>query len=551
MNLTPEVGKQLVNDLTAAAPLKRGAVIKRYMVLTDLSRNSVYRLAAKSGYSSGRKKRTDSGKTALTRKQVLEAVKMIKKTQRQKKTAIMPATRANKILFDSGDYPKVSSSTLNRMMRKHKTSKREMAAPSPHITMRSHDSNHVHQFDTSNCVQYFLKDDGSLGERDMVMFYKNKIKNFKKIRKELLRYIITDHKSGAFFVQYFYAEGENTTDQLDFFHQAWAQKESPEKFPFCGVPEMLVTDQGSALTSAVSENLLNRLGVTLYPHKVKNSRAKGTVENAQWFWEQQFESGLRESPAPDLKTLNAWAYDLALYLNATMVHRRYNDSRFSMWLKCLNKQLRLPPPYEIFKELALSNPEERTVSGALTILFKNDEYPLRHIAGIRKKDKVQIFSSPYKENAVVVEYDGQRYLSQRIEKDISGQPLDAPVWGEDFKSHKDTVTETAVKEADNLETGEYQVFGHHADKVEPLHYLPRSGTPIEIKRKIAQISILQAIQRASIELDRPITKAENKKIRNIYGQSIPEEKVAEIVAWLSGESSYASGTKEKENAVGQ
>jgi hypothetical protein len=542
MKISAEVGKKLVKELHHAPYVGRGEIIKRYMEMTGKSYDTIYRLAKKHGYQSGRKKRKDSGQSTLSREHVLEAAKMIKKTQRQKKTMIMPATRARQILEDSGKIPEVSSSTLNRQLRAYNISKRDMATPAPHVSMRSLYSNHVQQFDSSNCVQYFLDSSGALAERDIELLYKNKIKNFKKIKKELLRYIMVDHKSGAMYVRYFYAEGENTADQLDFFYLAWSKKEeklhgpgaNPAKFPFCGVPDMLVTDRGSALTSAIAGNLLDRLGVKLHAHKTNNSRAKGTVERSHWLWEEQFESGLREKPAPDLDTLNAWALDFALCLNATMIHSRHGFTRNAMWLKCI-KQLRLPPELDVFRELALSNAIERKVSGSLTISFKNDEYSLRHIPGIRRKDNIEVYSSPYKQNAVIIKHQDQQYTAYKIEKDISGQPLDAPVWGENYKSQKDSVTEKTVKEAQELETGSYQVYGHHAEKVTPLHYIPVESRPIEIKREVVKIPILRAMRRVSDVLGRPISKKENERIREIYGSSIAEEEIKQITAWLSGE----------------
>ncbi len=532
-------------ELTAAKPSDRGKIVDKYQKMTGKSPKTIYRMANEYGWSSGKKQRSDTGDSVLTRNQVLEAAKMLKRTQRNGKSMIMPGTVALTTLSDSpGDFPDVSASTLNRHLRLNKISKADMSAPSPHVTMRSLYSNHVHQFDTSNCVQYFFADDnGGMGERDMTLFYKNKVKNFKKIRRELLRYIMVDHKSGAFFVDYFYAEGENTKDQLDFFHRAWSQKDEPHKFPFCGVPDMLITDQGSALTSAVSKNLLNRLEVKLTPHKVKNSRAKGSVERLMWLWETHFESLLREQPAPNLETLRAWAYDKALWLNATMVHRRYGTNRFSMWLKCVEKALRLPPEYEIFQELALSDPEDRQVSGSLSIRWDGLEYSVRHIPQIRRKDKVDVFISPYHQAALVVEFDKKRYLAHEIKKDISGQPMDAPVWGVNYKSHKDTITQKTLKEADEVETGPYKVFGHHAAKVEAVHYLPKTGTPIEIKREIAEVSILTMIRQAKDILGRSITKEENQMVRQKFGTLIPENKISEIINLLQTESGKYVSTK--------
>lgn len=59
------------------------------------------------------------------------------------------------------------------------------------------------------CVLYYL-DRGGLAVMDKKEFYKNKPQNVKRIANErVLRYLVTDHYSGAFYLHYFLAAGED------------------------------------------------------------------------------------------------------------------------------------------------------------------------------------------------------------------------------------------------------------------------------------------------------------------------------------------------------
>jgi hypothetical protein len=140
-------------------------------------------------------------------------------------------------------------------------SKVHMNAPTPHTPMQSLHPNHVHTFDVSVCIQYYLKN-GRLGIMDERDFYKNKIENFAKIKTRLLRYLLTDHFSGAFKVRYYNTTGESAENLWNFLKWAWGVQ-CHEKLPFRGVPFVLLMDTGSANKSHAILNFLERLEVTI------------------------------------------------------------------------------------------------------------------------------------------------------------------------------------------------------------------------------------------------------------------------------------------------
>ena len=143
------------------------------------------------------------------------------------------------ILDDSGIATGgVSANRFIARLREENISAKDLLKPSPHQRLLSDHPNHVWQFDVTNCLQYFLDSKKGLGERDTEMtMYKNKIvKTAKAIKKELLRYAVVDHCSGAFFFLYYYASGERAVDGGNFLFHAMRPKDELIKNTWPEVP---------------------------------------------------------------------------------------------------------------------------------------------------------------------------------------------------------------------------------------------------------------------------------------------------------------------------
>jgi len=548
--------------------------VRELMLAWSCSERTVYRLARSGGWSSGRRTRADKGQRSLDREEILNIQSMVLLSKRKSKHCIMNAETALDVAATAG-MPIVSVSTYNRYLREDRLNTIQMEHDldeGPHINMVSLHPNHVHQFDITNCTQYYFNSrghdaptppqtpaqghdgpsecrpdksggtaDGSSGRkleaatsrgvkggssplglqhRDMKReFYIGKPEKFAAIKKHLLRFVLVDHFSNSTYVKYFYTSGERAIDVAEFLLEAWgAEGRDLTKFPFRGVPKILVCDKGSAAMSGLVSGLLEPLGVERMAHLPGNPRAKGSVEGMMRIWERNFESRLALHSAPDLETLNAWTRDYLVRFNSEKRLVRAGRSRSSLWLAISPQQLRLLPPSEVCRELLATPSEERTVRGNLTISFKGSLYrvPNPDLEG----RKVTVSINPYRwtqgHRAVDVTHiqpDGtiRKYEAREVMMDEAGRITGerTAIFGETYNRHPDTITQKSIKQMQDdggmSSVPAEAVFGNHASKVSHLGFLPRAGEQMEIKEpEVPTISRETALLELSKALGRPL-----------------------------------------------
>lgn len=535
--------EDLAVALNSAKPSERKHIMAHYEEQTGLNRVHLYREAGKYGFNSGRKKRCDAGvlKSGLTDLHVDLVAGLIYETRRENKGPIMPVERAIQIAEDSGFIARgqITPATMNRILRKRQLSKARMKAPTPHTEMRSLHPNHVHEFDVSVCVQYYLKG-GKMGIMDERDFYKNKPENFSKIKTRLLRYVLTDHFSGAFKFMYFNTSGESADNLWTFLKWAWGPSPDP-RLPFRGVPKILMMDTGAANKSGAIVNFLRRLEVEIPKGLPYNPRRQGQVECTHNIIESWFESGLRLQPAFAVEDLNHWALDFSIWHQADKVHTRHGMQRTLCWLMIKADQLWELPDEETLQYI-YANPEEQRTVENYRIPFKSKEYNLKHIDGIFNGAKVQVIMRPRKMPAIDISYQGRLYEVEPIEKLPAiqgGFSANAAIIGESYRANPETETQRAVKRMDNMAYGEekkkdavpfegLRVFGHHADKV-PVDFITRQGTPIEVEREITrEIPIVEFFKRLKNEIG-VISPELNQTIRSCYGSTIDIAEAEEVI----------------------
>lgn len=275
-------------------------------------------------------------------------------------------------------------------------------------------------------------------------FYKNKPKNLEKVAKErVIRYVITDHYSGAIYLEY--VLGAETAENLtQVFINAILKKDPSD--PMHGVPFHLGMDKGSSLTSGLFMGGLERFGVTPIVHATGNSRAKGQVEQAQNLVETKFESRLPFLKVGSLDELNALATKWRIDFNAKHIHTRHRKTRNQVWLSITNDQLRVAPSRELCQELITTRPKTVKVRGDLTVThtvkgFANQAYDLTHIDGIYPKAEVDIVVNPYRVPNIDVAWQGQIYTVAPIIKDNAGFDVNAPVVGQNIVAKPQAIAE--------------------------------------------------------------------------------------------------------------
>ena len=515
--------RQIAAELTEAGHGKRGLIIKRACEYLTISNAELYRRLANVGFTSGRKTRSDKGNTVVS----TEAAELVgglvinamSKTGKKR----MSIKQALEVAQDNGKAPAVSAATISRIMKQNMCHPAQLTAPTAHTRQRSLHPNHVWQIDASICVVFYLKHKVGLHVMDEREFYKNKPANIKKIEKDrVIRYVQTDHTSGSVYHEYFW-RSENVENLTNFFFSC-IQKRSLKE-PMHGVPFILYVDRGTANTSGMFKNLMNRLDVEFIAHDTNNSRAKGSVEQGNNLIETNFESLLSYHKVDSIEELNAFANEWRIMFNETKTHSRTKRTRNQVWNMVRPEQLRIAPHIELCRELVTTMPITRTVRGDLTVQhtikgYGEKFYSVKHIPSIYVGAKVDVVVNPYRApdiDVLTTNEHGEQviYTCTPDQLDIFGQLEDAPVIGQEIRSMPNSKVDDArnriMKQAYNATTqvevdkaikNRTPAYQGQIDVTKTItkhdvpDYLPRAGQQMDIQTQKNQLPPRNYIQAA-------------------------------------------------------
>lgn len=497
-SVTLDYLKSVSSRLKTAPHGQKSAIVEQSAKFLNCSVKQVYTMLKQANLApqtkkGGRKIRTDKGKTVITESQAKLIGGMILVATRNNGKRILSVKDATEILKAQGKLPDVDVSTILRALKMYHCHPDQLATPTAHTSVRSLHPNHLWQIDASVCVLFYLPK-GGMRVMDEKEFYKNKPKNLEKVAKErVIRYVITNHYSGAMYVEY--VQGAESSENLTrVFMDAILKRNADD--PMHGVPLLLGLDKGSANMSGLFLNFLDRLSVKYIPHATGNSRAKGQVEQAQNLVETKFESRLA------FLKVNALATKWRIDFNARHIHTRHRKTRNSVWLTITNDQLRVAPSRELCQELVTTRPKTVQVRGDLTVThtvkgFANQAYDLTHIDGIYPKAQVDIVVNPYRVPNIDVAWQGQIYTVAPIDKDTAGFDVNAPVIGQNIVAKPQAVGEynrrSMLKQAYNANTNE------QVDKARKARAVAYDGQ-IDIMADIADSQSLY-LTKKGVELD--------------------------------------------------
>jgi len=493
--------------------------------------------------------------------QIMYVASLMHTSSREVKGPIMDVETALSIAEDNNiiEPGSVSVSWMQTLLREYEINREALNTPRPSTRMRSLHPNHVHVLDASVCIQYYLK--GKKGLRIMRedLFYKNKLENYARIKERLMRYILADHFSHCLYVKYYYSGGENQENLYDFIISAWADKQH-DKYPFRGVPFVMLWDKASANVSRAICEFMKRLDIEIPQGMPHNPRRQGSAEVAQNLVEGKFESRLRFQPAYTVEDLNDWALDWCVGFNGTKKHTRHGMTRIECWLSIMSDQLRELPERKMLHYLFACPGEERLVKSdySITFAYKNHdrrEYRLKHMPGlIPNRSKVQVVLRPHHWPEIGVIHNDTQYLVRPVEKVAGGFSEHAAVIGEEYRSLPETVTQKAKKQMEVMAFGEDRapsvagnpdavpfagitVFGNQADKVKKT-YIPKPGAALNITGNGGgfleqEIPIMTLFSRLRKKMG-AISQELNRAIREIYGSTITLAEAERLLEVASG-----------------
>jgi hypothetical protein len=553
---------QLAENLSEACGASaRADIIRRAADHYGLAAATIYRYLDESGRGSGRAPRSDvaTWRSLATPSALAKLAALVLKGRGK-----LPAAEAIKIAEDSGwiAADSLSPAYLNRYIRSSDIARTEEQAKlqSAHVSLRSLHPNHVHQYDTTLFSQWYLEQDGSVHFPGLAHeVWRNKPPKDGRVR--VIRSMLTDHFSGAFYVNY--STTDRRTDMAAFLYQAWQRKEDHESYPFCGLPQILYLDKGAAAHAAESRNLFSRLRVQPIPHEPGNPRAKGQVENMMRVWENRFELRLTFQRPRSIAELNHLAYQEAIRLNAELVHRRTGLSRSACWssamaaaveasdvqgssfdIRVSSFPFRLPPPWPRYQQLFTA---ARSAKANRAGLIHIDGNVYRLPGELREilDHTIHYILSPFSEDSAIDLILGQEgmpgceYLTLApIPKLAGGFLATAAVIGQEFKGVRDSAGEQNRKQVAAISLDGARPFVEHRPAAQfavPVPQLRVADEPIE--RRIGK---LDAILRLRKSLGRRFTPDEKDIIHAAWGDTVAEHEIAAMLDSLSQEQSSAA-----------
>jgi len=452
-------------ELLASPHGRKGAIVAALATQMDISVPTAYRRLNKVlATLRSRKRRSDAGQCVVTREEALHIAALTEETRRLTGTGTLPLeevvgmARANGLIdaghvdTATGEFTPVSLSTVRRAMRMHHVHPAQLAAPSPAASLSSPHPNWCWQIDASVSRQFYLGDDGAhvMPQRE---FYRGKPQNFERIAdRRLWRYVVTDHSSAAFSL--FYVQGaESAVNLLASLMHAMIERPGSTMH---GVPHILMTDPGSAMTAAATRNFCAALNIRLQINAVGNARAKGQVENSNYLVERHFEAGLKlRAPVTSLEEINTLAQQWSYAYQATRTHSRTGMTRRDGWLRIMPDQLRLAPSIEVLRTLANSEPKACTVRNC-RIKFRGMEWDVSGVDGLINGEKVDVIRNPFDGDASVrivrAGDDGQlvHLLAPRIETDAFGFRAGSAEIGTSYHAPRATPADAARAEIERL-----------------------------------------------------------------------------------------------------
>ncbi|MBP5958172.1 transposase family protein [Pseudomonas anatoliensis] len=523
---------EIARRLDAAVHGERAAIYEAGALAMGVSLSTLQRQLKLVCVAKPRKRRSDAGSSALPIEEarlisamLLESIRANDKqlstidraVERLRSNHLITAGRVDEA---TGVFRPLSRSAICRALVAYKLHPSQLLQDAPAVSLASQHPNHVWQVDASISTQFYLADDGArvMGKAE---FYDGKPANLKRIeRQRLWRYVVTDHTSGTLYVEY--VLGAESAENLCGVLINAMQKRG-ESDPFHGVPLMLMTDPGAAMTSGIFRNLCRALSIELVINRVGNARAKGQVEQAHNLVEREFESALRFQSAETLEQINAWAGRWMRFFNGTAVHTRTRRTRYAVWQLIKPEQLRLAPSVEVCRELAVSTPEFRKVSNLLRVSFRGDSFDVSSVPSVMVGEKLLITRNCWRDKdtalAVLVGDDGreQYHVIERIGVDAFGFAETAAMIGERYARHADTPAQVSRKVLEQLATetsceadalaarkakavpfgGRIDPHKYVNDTVLPA-YLPRRGSNLLVNAPSVELAPLSLVEAAKL-----------------------------------------------------
>lgn len=501
---------------------ERGDMVKNMASALGVSVQTGYRyLERYAAWASGKKPRRDKGETCVPEslcRKIAELMLFPRANGKQimtLKLAVNIAKSSGEGIADpeTGEITMPSVETISRAMRQYGCHPEQLKKGKPTGRVRSLHPNHTWLLDASVCILYRIRGTKRVVFLDERSYNAKKPKNLVEIgNRRIVRYVVVDHTSNAFYVRYEQAAGETAEGVLRTLIEFITDRGHHD--PAHGLPCILYTDPGPANTSSLVAGFCAQLDIRLIHHAPGAANATGAVEVHQDIIERQFESRLRFMDVPGVEYLQAEADRWRRHFCARVEHSRLKTTRNNAWLTIKEEQLRTVPR-DVLEAIAQWKTERRNVGTDFVISVNTHtshgvrSYDLRELAyhGLSARESVRVLLNPFKAPEIVAVMDmpdgtEKRFNIAPMETDQYNQDLSAPVFGEGYrampKTHSEKVLEEIKKQAYGVDSAEEAERLHNAGKrpssvtnimadvKEAPLYLGRTGQPAKVAAPTAE-----------------------------------------------------------------
>jgi len=213
------------------------------------------------------------------------------------------------------------------------------------------------------------------------------------------------------------------------------------------------------------------------------------------------------------------------------------------------------------RELSYSAPQTRVVSTQLTIDFKGQEYDVKSVPSVEVKETVLVTMNPWRNDGsvqiITADDEGKKviHVIEPIKKDEFGFPINAPIFGEEYKRHADSAVDKNRKAVERLvmdastdeeakqnRKGKKVPFGGRIDPMKNVtdtqlvDYLPKRGTASDVVAPTVEykpLTIAAAARRLAAHPDGFWNGSEHFAwLSQRYPNGVPEEELSAIAQQL-------------------
>jgi len=583
LRIGDDVKRQLVDALRGLTGAERAETVRAYATTYGISKQAISAITRKAGLRASAT-RQDRGRSSLSRDEALKVATLLKISRRMDGRIPMTVKQAERLLRRTEQITAdVGYGTICRELRRHGMSKADLKRPKPYRSRATAHPNAEWQIDFTACHQWYFDDGGIFRERDvMTALHKNHPAEFRQIRRHLWRIALVDHYSGAFFFQYVYASGETAQDAIEFLIAAM-QPKAHAAYIFHGIPDLVLADKGSFAKAQSAKAFCRAFKIDLRTHMPGNPQAKGSVEELHGFLEE-FDAGLRLKPPRNEDELNRRAFDHCVEVNCLRPFREAIDprgrTRMQWWSEIQPEQLFVPPTPEACRAIIRAGRQPRQVGHNGRVKYERRFYLVPDTNAWGGWVEVAYDPRAYPEVEVTWkdQTDGHALAVWRLKPlQVLGGFLEDSVRPGEIRKPAATITQRAIGEMEQVAqgwgitwkgTGDKRIavgpkaetptptwfegVGDAADKLvtRPTPGTLRAPTDPAAERRVTVMGLLGELAES---LGRPLTRAENARIRAAWPEGCRMSDIDEVLNQLTGGDQprpYAEEERDGTRAVG-